>query len=132
MKIKGLTGKLPPYLEYTDYKCQPQYGVKKDVVYECLGISCLWDPVLKNIRVFYIYYEPIRKYILSAPKELFEVVDVTIPDFWITTRPCDESIFRLGDPDLINDPNICVDLIDSYPWAVEAAQRIIKRHGAKW
>lgn len=132
MKIKGLTGKLPPYLEYTNAKYQPRYDVKKDVVYECLGIGCRWDAVLKNIRVFYIYYEPICKYILSAPKEIFEVVDETIPDFWISTKPCGESIFRLGDPDLLNDPNISLELVDSYPWAVEAAQRIVKRHGAKW
>ena len=132
MKIKGITGKLPNYLEYKGHAFQPQYNVRNGSIYECLGIVCQFDDELKNIRIFFTYYDPIDKYILSAPKELFEIVDETIPDFWMSSKLDGKNFLSLEDPDLLNHPYLEEELSDSDPNAVEVAKRIVRRHNSLW
>jgi len=132
MRLKGLCGKLPDHLKYEGNVFQPQYDVQNGQNYECLGIGCKFDEELKNYRVFFTYYEPYSKYILSAPKELFDVIDSTIPEFWVSHVMDDNRLFRTSDPDLIKYPYLLEDLADSEPEAVKIAKAIITRHKTLW
>ncbi len=132
MRLKGLCGKLPDHLKYEGHFYQPQYDVQNGQVYACLEIVCQFDEELKNYRVFFTYYEPYSKYILSAPKELFDVIDNTIPEFWVNHVMGDNNLFSISDPDLIKYPYLLEQLADSEPKAIKIAKDIIARNKTLW